>query len=471
MLIFGRNRCNSFLRSTLLLLFSSSVFASSIHQINFDEAVRYALNTNPRINASNANIDAANAAIIEARGNNLPKVNLNVNAARSNNPLNVFSYKLSQGNASFADFGADKYTGPSALNVMPRALNSPGQYSNVNTGFALSIPIFSGGKSVAAIKKSHYLLNEAQHGNQFARNELTFDVLQAYEGTRVANELVTVAQQSLRAADSYLKMTKALLHQSLLIESDVLLAETNRRSAELTLKAAKTEVSNQLDAFRMLIGNTDNDLVPGNPVNIPLPCDAITVLKNRALSNNPQLLSLKSHMNASRAEMSEANASNWPQVDLQLRHDWNANSFALNGPSNTALLNFNWELFSSGAQYGAGKHALAEYKHAAAEFDNSSNTIKLAVVQAARAAYIAQQRLEISNQNAEAANKAVKILLQRFGQGIVPLGQLLDSQSRLDTARSQRVMERYSMNIARARLLTLLNEFNPASIQNYRISR
>lgn len=440
--------------------------ASPIHKINFDEAVRYALNTNPRINASNATIDAANAAIIEARGNSLPKVNVEMNAARSSNPLNVFGYKLSQGKVSFGDFGVSQYSGPSSINTIPSTLNSPGQYNNVNTGVALRIPIFTGGKNLAIINKSRYLLNEAQHGNQAARNELTFDVLQAYEGVLVAKELAIIAQQSLHYADNYMLTTKSLFQQSLVIQSDVLLAETNRRSAEMVLKAAESEVQNQLDSFRMLIGQANSNLVPGSPVNIPKPNEVVTDLKNRALSNNPQLRSLKAHMNASRAEMTAANALNWPQVDLQLRHDWNANTLALNGSSNTALLEFNWELFSSGAQYGAGKHALADYKHAVAELDNNSNIIQLAVAQAVRAAYIAEQQLKSSNLNAEAANSAVHILTQRYGQGVTSLGQLLDSQSRLDSIKAQQVMERYNMNLARARLLTLLNELNPCDIHD-----
>src|SRR3990167_5956775 len=185
----------------LLLLLSSPTYAEITQKIDFHEAVRYALISNPRISASTATIEAANASVTEARGNGLLKLNLEMNAARSNNPLNVFSYKLSQGNAAFADFGAPEYHGPSSASITPSALNSPNYYSNLNTGIVLKIPLYTGGNNQATIKRSNFLLNEAKHGNQAARNELTYDVLQAYEGVHVASALVQIAEQARLAAN------------------------------------------------------------------------------------------------------------------------------------------------------------------------------------------------------------------------------------------------------------------------------
>ena len=124
------------------LLISSALWSASSHRISYPEAVRLALSNNPKIGISNAEIDSARAAIAESRGAGLPKLNLELNGAQSNNPLNVFGYKLSQGNASFADFGAQQYTGINSINTKPEALNHPGYYSNFNSGFKLTVPIY-----------------------------------------------------------------------------------------------------------------------------------------------------------------------------------------------------------------------------------------------------------------------------------------------------------------------------------------
>ena len=450
-----------FISILVCIFFTSLAWSNSSQQINFSEAVRFALNANPRIGVSKAKMEAASASITETRGNGLPKLNLEVNASKSNNPLTVFGDKLSQSNASFADFGFAQFTGPSSINTVPTALNSPGYYNNWNTGVVINIPLFSGGKTIAKVKKAESLLKAAQQGNNQAKTELIYDVLQAYEGVHATTELVEIANSALIAANTYVKLTTDLYRQSIVIQSDVFIAKTYYRSAEATLKAAIAERNNQIDAFRILIGKPESHLIPGESVHLFLPNESINTLENHAYLSNSQLRSLKSTVDAYRAEINSAYAHNWPQINLQLRHDWNAQTLSLSGSSNTAMLEMNWNIFSSGEQYGATHRAIAEFKQSSAELDNTANTIRLAINQTLRAIYTADTQLKTSELNARQSVEIVRLLKQRYGQGLINLGQLLDGQSRLDTARAQKVMARYNMLLAKAKLLTLINELNP----------
>ncbi len=123
---------------SILFLFIPYAWPNTPQPINFPDAIHLALNANPRINESAAKIDAAQAAIKETRGHALPELGVEENASVSNNPLNVFGYRLAQGQASFADFGFAEFTGPNSLNITPAALNSPGYYDNFDTGIVLS---------------------------------------------------------------------------------------------------------------------------------------------------------------------------------------------------------------------------------------------------------------------------------------------------------------------------------------------
>lgn len=445
----------------LMLPFSFATFAMTPKQISFSEAVSLALKSNPRIGVSRAKVEAASAQVLEARGSGLPKVNMEVGGSRSNNPLTVFASKLSQGSVTFNDFGASQFTGPSSLNVKPIALNSPGYYTNWNTAVVVTIPLFSGGQSLAKVAKSQSLLNAAQRGDQSARIELTYDVLQAYEGVHVTEKLVAIAKKALVAATDYIKLTKDLHKQSVVIESDVLLAENYYRSVRVTLEAAVNEKSNQLEAFQLMIGK--DRYVPGKHIQLAIPDKSITYLQNRAHLTNAQLQSLKSMVEASRSDMDTARASYWPQLNLQLRHDWNAPALSLSGESNTAMLEMNWQLFSSGEQYGATKQAAAQFEQAQAEMDNAANNIQLQVGQALRAIKTAEIQLNVSVVNANKSIEIIRELKRRYGQGLIPLGQLLDAQSRYDTACAQQVMAGYSLLLAKAKLLALTNELNTAT--------
>jgi outer membrane protein len=188
---------------------SSGLWAHSPQPISYSRAVELALSHNPQIHSKQASIDAALGALKQADSMSWPKLGLEVTGASSDNPMNVFGYKLSQGNASFADFGANQYTGPSTLYTKPKALNHPGYYSNLDTAFKLTASIYSGGKIQAQQTQTRALLLAAQHGNEQAKNQLAYELYAAYEGFLTANQLIQVAEKQVIRAKEFLKITRA----------------------------------------------------------------------------------------------------------------------------------------------------------------------------------------------------------------------------------------------------------------------
>jgi len=454
--------CRRWLLGTLLVAVMTCGQAAVPEAVNFQQAVRLALTANPRALASTAQVQAARAGVTEARGRALPQLGLVLNAARSDNPLNVFGYRLAESSATFADFGLGEYTGPGSVNTAPTALNVPGYANNYDTGVVLSIPLFAGGADQAHIKESHALLAAAQQGDAAARAGLIYEVLQAYAGVRATQELAAAARQALAAAQAYAGTAASLYRQGIVIESDVLLAKAHAESARAALSAAEAEAQNQLDAFRMLIGRPDSDLVPGLAVEMPAPAGTLLTLEDQALAHNPQLLAMRSRKVAGEAATGAARAAYWPQVNLVLRHDWNADSLALRAPSNTVMALFSWQIFNSGAQYGALQRAEAEQRRAAAQYQATADAIRLAVDRTFRGAETAALQAQASDLIAGQARQAAHLLSLRYAQGLTTLAQLLDGQARLDAARAGRVQAHYDALLARARLRLLTNELDTA---------
>lgn len=450
----------------LLCLFGVSAYANDSQIIGFSEAVKLALSSNPKIAATKAEIAAASAEVTETRGNGLPNLNVEMNAARSNNPLDVFSYKLSQGQATFADFGLGQYTGPGSINTKPTALDSPGYYNNVGTGIVVNIPLFSGGETLQKVKQAKYLLKAAREGNQTAKSALIYSVLQSYEGVHATTQIIKAAKKSCAAANSYLKLTNDLFAQSVVIKGDVLFAKSNVRIAKTALKTAIAQRKNEVDAFRIIIGKPESHLLPGKTAQLRLPDEKTNKLLEQAFLSNPKLLSLESKVNAYKASISAAKANNLPQINLQLRHDWNADSFSMSNPSNTAMLALNWKLFSSGAQSGADKKAVAQYDESSAALSDAFNNIRLSVIEAVRAIQVTQMELKTSENTVLESREIVKSYQRRYGQGLLTLSQVLDAQSRLDNARIQTIMNRYHLKLDQARLMMLVNTLNHFRVNN-----
>lgn len=431
--------------------------AMAENKISFEVAVNYALASNPQITASNARTEAAQAAKTAAQRSGLLKLNLESSYARSNNPLTVFASKLTQGNAAFADFGADKYTGPEAINVMPDALNNPGYYNNFNTGLAINISLFQGGANVAAVKQASALLMAAQHGSKQAKTELIYTILQSYEGALSTQKLIDIARNAQTAAAKYLDMTRDLFKQSIVIESDVLMAETNLRNAIATVKATIAERDNQLDTFRILIGKPHSDLTPGASNSLAVLTTSSDTLINRALSSNPKILALKSQADAAHSAVDSAKASNLPALDLQLRHDWNADAVKFVKGSNAALIKMSWQLFSSGEQTASIQQAAAMGKEAMYNVDNLRNNINISVIKLVRAIETADFQIKSNELNIKQMQQVVNTLTQRYGRGVIPLGLVLDAQARLDAIRSQQIMTQYNKKMAQGQLLSIID--------------
>ncbi|HCA27062.1 MAG TPA: TolC family protein, partial [Betaproteobacteria bacterium] len=150
--------------------------------LNLRQCVELALKQNPDLMASRARIAQAAGALRQARGNRLPKLTASITATRTNDALNAFGLKLSQRNATFNDFGAGEFVGPSALPVAPYNLNHPDPVNNYNTRLELQIPVYNGGMIRGYVSQARAYVQAAQRGDEAARQQVIFHVLQAYEG-------------------------------------------------------------------------------------------------------------------------------------------------------------------------------------------------------------------------------------------------------------------------------------------------
>lgn len=271
-----------------------------------------------------------------------------------------------------------------------------------------------------------------------------------------------VAQENVDAAASYLKTTKALFNQSLVIESDLLFADTYLRTAKTYLVATQAESQNQLDAFRSLIGHQESTYTPKGSVNFPATKKSIADLTRDALIHNAQLRVIKSTIEAGLANIDAVNSANKPQVNLQLRQDWNGNTISAGLPSNLIALGVNWELFSSGERSGATKKAIADVKQATFQLEDAANGLRLSLIQAQRAEQLAIVQYQTNRANATQAKEVVGHLVKRYGRGLVPLGQLLESQIKLTEAKNQCIQSKYNEVLARGRLLLLTNKLIPS---------
>jgi outer membrane protein len=444
---------------------SSWLWAHSAQPISYSKAIELALSHNPQIHSKEASIDAALGALKQANSMSWPQLGLEVTGASSDNPMTVFGYKLSQGNASFADFGANQYAGPSTLYTKPKALNHPGYYSNLDTAFKLTAPIYSGGKIQAQQTQTRALLLAAQHGNEQAKNQLAYELYAAYEGFLTATQLIQVAEKQMMRAKEFLKITNALKKQSITLDSDVLMAEYYLNNSSLGLSNAKMQADNELDGFRTLIGNPNSIHVPNQHTTLVKKMTNSSALTTQVMSHNTSIKTLCARLDAEKATIAASQALYKPQVNLQLRHDWNGNTFGSGLPSDTIALGANWTLFSAGERAGAVQSAIANSRKVQFELDEQRNQLKLRLKQVMRNEVQLRYELGVSQQMAQKEEAIILKLKQRFGRGLVPLSALLESQMKLTQNKAQELQVLHRIRLNQAHLLMLTNQLIPKAMK------
>ena len=186
----------------------------------------------------------------------MPKVTVSLNAVRTNDALSAFGLKLSQRNATFGDFGAGQFdpTNPNVLSVAPDNLNHPAAVNNFNTRIEAQLPLYTGGMIEGYVEQAQAYIKAAQQGDNSARQQVIFQVLQAYEGVHAARAYVNVAQQGEIAAASYVKTIDNLLKQGVVVKSDLLSARIHLEDVRVKLAQAQNTEAAALDQLHMLLG-------------------------------------------------------------------------------------------------------------------------------------------------------------------------------------------------------------------------
>lgn len=453
--------------TALLFAFASTATAAPATLLDFRQAVAKTLATSPTLKASESDLRAARGSAAVARGSRWPRLSASLSASRSDDPLAVFGYKIRQRDVTFADFGADQFTGPGSLNVAPNALNYPGAYSNFDTSLEIQWPIYDGGRMSAAVDAARAAVKAAQSGDEAARQSVILQVLGAYEGVRAAASRLAVAKRAQAAAQADLSSAQKRYQQGTSIRSDLLTAQVNLDQIRLDVQAARDRLETAREYLRILTGLPQGVTVDvGPPADPEMPSAPLSRLQSEAMASNPTLRSLQSEAEASRAAVAGKRAAYRPHLSLVVRRDWNDHTLGLSAPSYTVAGVVSWDLFDFGSRRGAVDQARSKLDAAEARIAAFRQRLHIDVDRSWRSAREALQRVATDETAVKQASEAQRIVKLRFDQGLATITELLAGQARLDRARGNLVDARYSLRVSRAQLLAAVGRLDLDRIRN-----
>jgi len=422
---------------------------AKVLQMNLQQAVRQALQKNRLLLAENAGLDSTAASFRQAAGHLMPRISIASDVSRSNSPMSSFGSKLLQQRFTAADLAVSR-------------LNNPAYVSNFRHRVILEAPIYQGGKLWAARARAGHALEASRQQLAVTRQQVMFSVLQTYINIYRLKSRGKAAQSALAAAQSHLAQTRAFLARGISIKSDILDAQAYVSETALALTQTHHARLRAVDELRRLLNVESADIkltgVPG--VALRGVSEA-----HQDVEHHPRLVLLARQLDAARAAISEASAGLLPHVGFVATQEWDNHTITPKHPNNTIAAEVSMNLFAGGADVAARDTAQARFLRLQYRLQDERQRLQNELADAWRQLHEAQEAAKARHDTLKQAGESLRIQQLRFSQGLEKTSDLLDAQTRADTAAANDIDAHYNLIVRRAAVLLAAGRLAPEVVQ------
>jgi outer membrane protein TolC len=396
------------------------------------QAVRFALRNNPDAAIAQARIAAAAADITSARAAFLPRLDLNTEYSRTNNPMYSFGNILNQGQfTEDIDF------------------NAPGVTDTLQARASLQYRLYNGGRDRAVLAAADAHNQAARHRHATVRTQIGFEVLRGFHTILQAQSTVEARTSALKAIDAALAVAEARYREGTLLKEDLLNLQVQHARCAEDLIQAEHGLSLARRGFLHVLGLSDGTvrLAPHADHQQEIPVE-------RDISNRPELAAMTATLRALEAEVQQARAGLSPSADLFGSYQIDKGLEFDDGSGNSwaAGVRVNYTLFD-GQQAAAGLVAAqARLSGAREQLRRLEMTLRFEVEEAALGLLREEERLKVTAKMVALAEESARLARLRFTEGVLLAAHLIDSENRLTDARVSHALATASRHIAIADL-------------------
>jgi outer membrane protein TolC len=407
-----------------------------------EDAVALALTRHPRIRAADDEVLSADADRRTARSGYLPRLDLTSDWVRSDNPVFVFASKLGQEQFGMQDFALD-------------ALNTPSPFTNAATRLVLKQNVWDAGRTLH-YKEATQLGVEATEGSRArTREEVAFGALRAFWDAVLADEMLRVTRAAEEAARANVALAREHEAAGLAVASDRMSAEV--RLAEVQAMRIRAEHGTRVAraALRQALGLREDrefDLAPPE-LTAATGGEDVESRVDEALASRQDYQSLSVRLR--QAAVGEKIAkSHWiPEIGVGAQMEWNgASPFEVAGRNWTVGLAVRIPVFDGLETSSRVARARSDRDQVEAYRESMEEGIRLEVRAAAAEAAAAAERLKVADSVLSQAGEALRIVRERYAEGMAVMVELLGAEAALTSAKGNRASATRDLALARAGL-------------------
>ncbi|MFN0151427.1 MAG: TolC family protein [bacterium] len=412
-----------------------------------ERALDVARTREPEIVAAHAAGDAGRADARAAFSALSPRLSLEANAIRTDDPAILFTEKLWQGRFTSDDFALEE-------------LNDPAAQSALDARLVLDVPIWNGGVEITAPSAARQMRAASNALEDAAVAHGLLGAVETFVGVARARGEHAADSLALAAADEARRAAAELYRQDQVPEADTLRAAARWGEARIAWLDSSKRLAVSLSRLSRLVGEDvraadvvsagDDDDVDDDGNDAASASGADERGELRAAGARARLLAIESKRAGLRllpALNSRASVSYYrPWDDGDAERRWTA------GIAMTLPL---WDGTRRAAEWKAARSRAAA---AAAERDALERDLAIAAESARGDLAIARERCDVASAARAAAEEALRLARGRYHAGLLPIGELLFADTEAARARHNDVNAASEVVLARYRYLHAIGE-------------
>lgn len=402
----------------VILLISGSYFIStaqvSTTSIYLTEALSLAQKANQQIKLANIDEQIASANLKQTEAIWLPQLNLSYSAMSTNNPLNAFGFKLQQATVSSADFN-------------PSLLNSPGSSSNFQTQLSLQQPIVNMDMAYlrkAALKQTEVVAMQTKRTAEAVKMQVT----QVYLNIHFLYNAETVAKSALKTVQSIYLITKNRFDQGLMQKSDLLNVEVQVKSVETQLNEVQSKIAAASDQLSLLMNQPKGVVYKTAEVNLTIP----TSLANIISANRADYKAMETGLSIYDIAI-KGNKMSWlPRLNGFANYQFNDKAALGFSASNYFVgVQLSWDILKGNQTKNKIASQTIEKSKLQEQYQAKINQDQVELQNTLRQLKDAQFKYSQLQTAVEHAEESLRILQNRYQQGLVSTNDILMAQTQL----------------------------------------
>ncbi|MDE3103629.1 MAG: TolC family protein [Acidobacteriota bacterium] len=437
-------RRNRLLAAGVCLLLTPWSRGQAVPSLTLQQAIAAGLGHHPQVEQSAAQVSQAQAALHQARSGALPSVVAAEEVMASNDPVFAFGTRLRQQRFTSADFALT-------------SLNQPNPIGNFGASAGASWTLFDAGATRQRIRSATTSVRAAESAGTFTGQQVATAVTRLFYRVLLAEDEVAVAEAAKKRAQQVAEDIQDRVKAGLSLDVDGARASLAAQSAADDLQAAQDMVKlarrDLADAMgeaseERPLDRSDLDTAAAPNTTLVQP-----ELPQPALLQRSDIQALTERKQAAQQQLAAVRATAWPRLSTYGHVEADSPHLASGGGTNwTVGAKLELQVFDGGARRAQQQAAAAEIRLLEAQKQETLREARSSIASLQSQSEDLQRRYATAATAIATGQQARDAARDRYTAGLVPLSEVLTTESELTAAQYSRVKIFYQLRVLSADL-------------------